>query len=130
MRMTPEDWEEIDKELGLDKFWDTLEELLRAAGTHPSRDGEAKIVDQNKMEVLKKIGEVFRCEGSDVDFHISGIGSHGYVSINGQSFHYDGAKLLLIKDALDEAMNFEVSPRNDGKVSIGIGVRNVTKKLN
>ena len=130
MRMTPEDWEEIDRETGLDKFWDNLEELLREVGKHPSRDGQARMLIPDKVQLLDSIYEVIKGEDSTKSIDFSQISSFGYVSARGTKFLYDKPRLRKLSEIFEVADNFDITPHTDGTIEVSFGVKGATQKLN
>lgn len=132
MRISSEEWDEIDRETGADKVFAAIEELLRAAGTHPSRDGKAKMVLPDREKLLDDIIAALETPSSQAEKKFYASSTSGGVELrDANGFCYNADRLKLIYKALQNAMNFSGDYNlNDEGVSISSVVQGVLKKLN
>lgn len=126
MRMTLEDWEELNRATGMDRVFAALEELLRAASRSTSRDGETRMVVPQKVNDLRALGRALSNPGSREDVRFLELGPAGAArSRRPGGFHYDRAGVRqLARVLLDTGANtFEaICLVRYGEIELGVTV--------
>ena len=126
MRMTLEDWEELNRETGMDRVFAALEELLRAASRSTSRDGETRMVVPQKVNDLRALGRALSNPGSKEDVGFLEICPAGAArSRRPGGFHYDREGVRrLARVLLDTKANtFDaVCLVRHGEIELGVTV--------
>lgn len=127
VRLTAEEWEEFLEESGLNKIFQNLEGLLRAAHNSPENSEKVRVVIPDKMRAMQEVGGVFEPQ-AQVELRVSDISSHGYVEVCGKELMLDPEDLRKLLEVFKKhrISNMEILPKTDGTVLLTLCVRNVS----